>query len=201
MTKQLSKKFHTLSEAEEVFDINYIRSDTTPDASGSYLVSSPTRKNSFGSPSSPISPIFICTTATESLNVFCEDAVRKFFNCFTSMSSRLKEQLFNYMFKQILIGNYGMDFLTFVTGNFLSSSLSVMKTLFDAKKANLILKLSNCFEGLRPRMPIDRMPFGLLDYNIKFFSSSSSVNLQLESHYSSWLDTMYAHFGHKWLSS
>ena len=48
-------------------------------------------------------------------------------------------------------------------------------------------------------MPLDRMPFGLVDYNIQFFSSTSSVNLWIENHYASWLETMFAHFGHKWL--
>jgi hypothetical protein len=49
------------------------------------------------------------------------------------------------------------------------------------------------------RMPLQRMPFGLVDYNIKYFSSHSSQKLKMEDHYAKWLETMYAHFGHKWL--
>jgi hypothetical protein len=200
VTKKLSKRFQTLSEAEEAFNIDYIRSDTLKVETSGRNLRSPSTNNSVGlSHSSPMSPIFTCSTVPDTSEVFCGDAVKNFLTCLTTMSSRLKEQLLNYIFKQILIGSYGMDFCTFVTDNFLNSSLSAMKLLFDGKKANLILKLSNCFEGPSPRMPIDRMPFGLLDYNIKFFSSLSSANIKMEGHYSSWLDTMFAHFGHKWL--
>ena len=48
-------------------------------------------------------------------------------------------------------------------------------------------------------MPLNRMPYGLIDYNIRFFSSSSSQRLGLEEHYALWLETMIAHFGQKWL--
>ena len=48
-------------------------------------------------------------------------------------------------------------------------------------------------------MPLDRMPFGLIDYNIRFFASSKTQKLGMEKHYSSWLQTMFSQFGHKWL--
>ena len=43
------------------------------------------------------------------------------------------------------------------------------------------------------------MPYGLLDYNIRFFARGSTQNLGIEEHYASWLATMFSHFGHKWL--
>ena len=48
-------------------------------------------------------------------------------------------------------------------------------------------------------MPINKMPYGLLDYNIRFFAKGSRQNLGIEEHYASWLATMFSHFGHKWL--
>lgn len=48
-------------------------------------------------------------------------------------------------------------------------------------------------------MPLDRMPFGLLDINIHFFLSNRTNAIGCEEHYGSWLDTMFAQFGHKWL--
>ena len=48
-------------------------------------------------------------------------------------------------------------------------------------------------------MPLDRMPFGLLPYNIRFFASNRTNALGHEEHYGSWLDTMFSQFGHKWL--
>ena len=48
-------------------------------------------------------------------------------------------------------------------------------------------------------MPLDRMPFGLIDYNIRFFASTKTQKLGMEDHYSSWLQIMFSQFGHKWL--
>lgn len=48
-------------------------------------------------------------------------------------------------------------------------------------------------------MPLDRMPFGLIDYNIRFFASNKTQKLGMEDHYSSRLQTMFSQFGHKWL--
>ena len=48
-------------------------------------------------------------------------------------------------------------------------------------------------------MPLDRMPYGLLDYNIRFFARDRTQKLGMEDHYSSWIQTMFAQFGHKWL--
>ena len=49
------------------------------------------------------------------------------------------------------------------------------------------------------RLPLNQMPYGLLDYNIRFFASSQTRQLDREEHYASWIETMFAYFGHKWL--
>ena len=36
---------------------------------------------------------------------------------------------------------------------------------------------------------------GLRDYNIRFFASSQTRQLDCEEHYASWTETMFAHFG------
>lgn len=115
------------------------------------------------------------------------------------MSSRLKTQLLNYIFKQLVIESDGLEFFKFVNSDFLTTSLSGMRTLFKNEKANIIFDLSKCFENSSPRMPLERMPYGFLDYNIRFFARDSTVNVKMVEHYSSWLETMFAHFGHKWL--
>ncbi|KAL9977062.1 hypothetical protein ACROYT_G014426 [Oculina patagonica] len=43
------------------------------------------------------------------------------------------------------------------------------------------------------------MPYGLLDYDIRFLPKGSTQNLGMEEHDASWLDTMFVHFGHKWV--
>jgi len=74
-----------------------------------------------------------------------------------------------------------------------------METLYKGGKHNLIYSLSKCFEGPTPRMDLNRMPYSLLDYNIRFFACSRTQKLGMEEHYTSWLKTMFSQFGHKWL--
>jgi hypothetical protein len=119
------------------------------------------------------------------------------------MSERLQKQLIQHLFQQLVISCGGHSFNSFVQHDFIDTSLSAMKVLHDKGKHNLVYHISRCFncEGERAetRMPIDRMPFGLIDYNVRFFSSPSSQKLGIENHYAIWLETMLAHFGQKWL--
>ena len=115
------------------------------------------------------------------------------------MTPRLRSQLLNHLFKIAIIENEGHDVLQFVKTDFLVSSLSAIKTLFTHGKHNLIYGLSKCFEGEVPRMALNQMPFGLLDYNIRFFAKGNTQMLGIEEDYVSWLVTMFSHFGHKWL--
>ena len=48
-------------------------------------------------------------------------------------------------------------------------------------------------------MPLDRMPYGLIVFNICFFARHTTVNLHMEEHYASLLETMFSQFRHKWL--
>ena len=115
------------------------------------------------------------------------------------MSLRLRTQLLQHIFKLSIVESDGLEFIKFVGSEFLTFSLSAMKTLFSHKKHNLIHDLNKCFEGSAPRMPLDRMPYGLLDYNIRFFTRHRTQKLGMEAHYALWLETMFAQFGHKWL--
>ncbi len=89
--------------------------------------------------------------------------------------------------------------MKFVENDFITTIVKGMRSLFDKKKENLLYHLGKCFEGPVPRMSLDRMPFGLIDYNIRFFASNNSVNVRMEEQYAKWLETMFAQFGHKWL--
>ena len=54
---------------------------------------------------------------------------------------KCRGNLLEHMFKKLVVDTGGVDFYQFVSEHFFKSSLAAMKTLFDAKKANLILKL------------------------------------------------------------
>lgn len=160
------------------------------------------QKSQYATLDESLSPIFSCSPSKDARPMANNvgDLVHDFILCFKSaMSQRLQTQIISYLLKMTIIQSDGMDFYNYVNVDFLPASLSAMKTLFTNSKHNLIYYLSKCFQDSNPRMPINRMPFGLLDYNIRFFAKGSTQNLGIEEHYASWLETMFSHFGHKWL--
>ena len=42
------------------------------------------------------------------------------------------------------------------------------------------------------------MPFGLISYNLRFFSCENNANLRIDDDYAQWETTMFSYFGHKW---
>lgn len=185
-----------MSEAEEALKIDYLKNSFD---FGVELLRSTPRKPVAVPDISSLSPIFKCSPTMDAppKGSGVGDLVKEFLSCFkSSMSSRLKTQLLQHIFKLTIVESDGLDFFKFVSSDFLTSSLSAMKNLFSHKKHNLILDLSKCFEGATPRMPLHQMPYGLLDYNIRFFASYRTQKLGMESHYASWLETMFAQFGH-----
>lgn len=197
----MSHQFATLSEAEEELQIDYINNDIPSDFGAVHQTNSPQRPAT-AIPDNTLSPIFCCspTKRTQPLASSVGDLVQEFvWNFKNCMSHRLRTQLLNHLLKITIVDSEELDFYKFVNNDFLSSSLSGMKTLFMNSKQNLIFYLHKCFEGPHPRLPINQMPYGLLDYNICFFARESTQNLGIEDHYASWLATMFSHFGHKWL--
>ena len=132
------------------------------------------------------------------------DTIKNFISAFQSpMPERLQKQLLQHLFQHFIVRSGGNSFYSFVKHDFIEASVSAMIVLYDEGKHNLVYHISRCFnrehEGASTRMPIDRMPFGLIDYNVWFFSAPSSQKLGIENHYALWLEMMLAHFGQKWL--
>lgn len=200
VTKFLAREFKTLSEAEEALQIDYVRSSVAFEERSIFEERArSTPKKTVLVDDACLSPIFSCSPS-KGAEQSVGDVVRQFLMYFkSSMSSRLRTQLLQHIFKLSVLQEHGIDFFKFINSDFLNVSLGAMKTLFTEKKHNLIYDLSRCFNGLTTRMPLDRMPFGLIDYNIRFFASNKTQKLGMEDHYSSWLQTMFSQFGHKWL--
>ena len=125
---------------------------------------------------------------------------------FTKLTLRQREQLLQHLFQQWMVNdiNQGIDLNTnFLPSNFL---VLVAKAILHANsKDNLIYHAARCFGKQRqgntgPRMPLDRMPFGLVAHNLKFFASDNVANLQTPDDYKSWCQSMYTLFGNKWAS-
>ena len=197
--KHLSKQFVTLCDAEEFYKIDYVISTNDQNLSSPSMPSTPPGQELPNVISgAQFSPIFSCTghrrakTGTLTLG----DTVKNFIDSFKNkMTWRLKKQVLNCLFQDYVTDYGGVNFFSFVKHDFIDVSLSAMKTLFDEGKHNLLHCMSGCFQRAdsqqETRMPLDRMPFGLIDYNLCFFSSNSSQKLGIEEHYSSWLETMF----------
>ena len=68
--------------------------------------------------------------------------------------------------------------------NYVSLSLEAMKTLSVISKSSLVCKFVHMLGTKRPGseeplIPIDRMPFGLIQYQIEFFSSTNVMQVQI----------------------
>ena len=198
VNKHLMKEFKTLSEAEEAVNIEYVLESGDSEVT-CYNIPPPRLIPEDAS----LSPIFNCspskyTQPSQSLSV--GDVVKEFLSVFkSSMSTRLRSQILNHLFKITLVEDGDLEFFKIVKSDFLTSSVKAMETLYKGGKHNLIYSLSKCFEGPAPRMDVNRMPYGLLDYNIRFFACNRTQKLGMEEHYASWLETMFSQFGHKWL--
>lgn len=116
----------------------------------------------------------------------------------------MREEVLNYLLK-LFVETHGVDFFKFISRDFVSASPDGMRTLFEAGKQNIIHDLCKCFteqpgSNAKTRMPMDRMPYGLVDYNIRFFAPDFTQKLGVEEHYAKWMETIFSHFGHKWVA-
>ena len=208
MTKHLSKEFYSLSEAEEALQIDYIGGNNFGHG-GIFNTCAPESSTSCYSTmvDEPMSPVFQSSPTMKENTVphLIGDLIEEFLACFKSMmSSRLKNQLLKYLLKLVALEHGSYPFLEFIHQDFLDKCMNAMMTLFEAGKHNIVYDLCECLQrqdcDTKTRMPLDRMPYGLIDYNIRFFASSQTRKLTCEEHYASWMETMFSHFGHKWLS-
>ena len=193
MKKHLSAKYKTLHEEEEALEIDYFTSNLFTCDYATDQTSTPKKSANDNS----MFPIFSCSPPKDGrpLPSNVGDLVKDFINSFKSgMSSRLPKQLISYMLKVIILESDGLDFFKFVNADFLQSSLGAMETLLDNKRHNLIHFLSKCFQDSTPRLHLNKIPYGLLDYNIRSFAKGSTQNLGIKEHYALWLETMFVHF-------
>ena len=87
---------------------------------------------------SSLSPIFKCSPVKDAHSKVygVGDVVKDFLSCLkSSMSSRLRAQLLQHIFKLIVVESDNLEFFKFVGSEFVTSRLNAMKTLFSHKKA------------------------------------------------------------------
>jgi hypothetical protein len=205
VVKHLSKQYETIEEAEEALQVDYVADMRLPTPSQGITHSTPAKiDHKIGvQVQELLSPVFSHSPSKHLTATTTGDMVKEFITQNSMMTKRMKWQVLHHLYKSVLIEEAGPELASFVKPDFLDISLRAMRELLTMKKHNLIYDLCACFEKRdnenETRMPMDRMPFGLVDYNIRFFAANYSQKLGMEEHYAQWLETMFAHFGHKWL--
>ncbi|XP_078621591.1 uncharacterized protein LOC144887927 isoform X2 [Branchiostoma floridae x Branchiostoma japonicum] len=88
--------------------------------------------------------------------------------------------------------------------DFFSKSINAMSTLQEHNKPNILYKFAHILSTNRPGtstplLQIDRMPFGLLQYQMEFFSATNVHQVSISPDYASWLESMCAEFPTRFL--
>ena len=195
MNSHLKKKYKTLEDAEKDLGVDYFSEGLQFDGS---VASSPPPVSS---------PVFAHSPNTYLRNpqVDCHgDVIANIAKLLGSMSSKLREDFIQKLLLSHLQVEFGSEYKSFVPSDFVRLCCTALKTLHENGKQNIIYHLARGLgtqraDGSGPRLPIDRMPFGLLSYNIQYFSSDTVNNLRADSDYINWETTMYSNFGHKWV--
>ena len=186
VTSYLAINFKNIEEAEEYFNIDYFSGNPSPDI------------HSESSPSVQVTTKSINNSST-SHNSFFDSCLSGFGYLPVDMQLKLLDSLFlkyarNLFSDKNILGKFSNDCL--------STYMSAVINLHEKGKDNLIHHAARCFlkrdNGEETRLPIGKMPFGLFDYIVKFFSLPKSNRLSCEEDYEQWQVSMYANFGTKW---
>ena len=127
-------------------------------------------------------------------------AMKEICEMFSGLTKSQKVQLTTCLFNQSLVEDIPVSF---IPPDFIQNAVSAMVNLSKNGKYNILYNLAKCLavgEGGKSRLPLDRMPYGLLSHNIMFFACDDATGLRVEDHYADWLTTMFTHFGHKWVA-
>ena len=201
--RYLKVKFATLSDAEDAFNINYFHDDelfgSDPEVTTSSTPVPFSRHRSQASPMLAFSPLK--NSEERKLPGSVLDIVSSGFG---ELTKRQRQQLLVHLFHAWLKSDVHQDLNShYVPRNFLPFVASALKVLFVNGKGNVLYDAACCFGEMRPgeecpRMPLNRLPFGLISHNLKFFASDDASFLEAPPDYKSWCQSMYTLFGNKW---
>ena len=123
---------------------------------------------------------------------------------FLELTKRKRQQLLVYLFHKWLKLHVQQELnVNYVSLDFLPLLSNALKVLLVNGKNNVLYDAARCFGEMRPgedcpRMPLSRMPFGLILHNLRFFPSDNASYLEAPPDYKSWYQSMYTLFGNKW---
>lgn len=167
VTKHLKKAYPSLCDAEDAYGVDYFEMPVT---------STPQTPKNSQQQHQPLSPIFGHSPSVKSHlegNVCIGDIVVKLVLMFkTAMTKRMQLQLITYLLKVFIESTYGLNFLHFLHGDIMETVIAAVKTLHCHGKKNLLYIFAKILS--EDKLKLDRMPFGLIDYNLRFFHARAS---------------------------
>lgn len=120
------------------------------------------------------------------------------------LSKKQRIQLATKIFMFIAENDFEEQLKYFIPRDFIEICLSAMKHLQNNCKDNVVADLCRSLgmrkDGSATRLDVDKMPFGLIAYNCKFFAIDDASNLHASQDYMKWMETMYSYFGNTWAS-
>ena len=203
MRRYLRVNFTNISDAEEAYNINYFHDDQLFGIQHE-VTSTPTSSNQVpyavhASPMLAFSPLKHAEERNLPGSVL--DVVS---SGFVELTKRQRQQLMVYLFHKWLKldVHQGLN-ANYVSLDFLPLLSNALKVLLVNGKNNVLYDAARCFGEMRPgedcpRMPLSRMPFGLISHNLRFFASDNASYLEASPDYKSWYQSMYTLFGNKW---
>ncbi|XP_065063951.1 uncharacterized protein LOC135690356 [Rhopilema esculentum] len=170
VTSYLATNFKNIEEAEEYFNIDYFSGNPSPD---NLCESSP-----------PLQLTTSINNIDTSNNSFFDSCLSGFGNLPVYLQLKLLNSLFLKYARNL---STDKNILRKFSDDCLSTYMSAVINLHEKGKENLIHHAARCFlkrdNGKETRLPIGKMPFGLFDYIVKFFSLPKSNRLSCEEDY------------------
>ena len=169
-----------MEEAEDDLGINYFSGGLEQNAACETAQPAPGKTPSTPTASrecqTPLSPVFSDSPHYTSSEQTCYgDVVTKLLKLLSTMTGKFSSAVMQTLFWYYLFSQYGDVLKKFVPSDFVDLCCKGIHVLYQNEKDNILYYLAKGLgtsraDGTGPRLPIDRMPFGLLSYNIRYFA-------------------------------
>ena len=201
--RYLREKFTNISDAEEAYSINYFHDDELFGIQHE-VTSTPTSSDQVPS-AVHASPMLVFSPLKHAEEKNLPGSVLDVVSSgFVELTQRQRQQLMvNLFHKWLKLHVHQKLNANYVSLDFLPLLSNALKVLLVNGKNNVLYDAARCFGEMRPgedcpRMPLSRMPFGLISHNLRFFASDDASYLEAPPDYKSWYQSMYTLFGNKW---
>ena len=120
------------------------------------------------------------------------------------MTGKFSSAVMQTLFWHYLSSQHGDVLKKFVPSDFVDLCCKGIHVLYQNGKDNILYYLAkglgtSCADLTGPHLPFNRMPFGLLSYNIHYFALDYVNKVKAVPDYILWESTMFSNFGHKWV--